>query len=461
MLKEPGPALAHAHLLQQAVARVSSSAHVRLGEVEALCRLITEEVARLLGIERVSVWFFNARRDELHLQDLYLLSQDCHQQGAVLQQSAFANEFHYLLNSRYVDAHDPFTDPRTQGYVEPYLKPNGITSMLDAVVRQGEELLGLICMEHVGQAHRWQEGEVLLASQLGDQLSLACAMRELHRREAELRTLNAELEQRVQVRSQELQAARQALAAAEQSTALSTMLAQVAHELNTPIGNALLAASTVQAATTTLRAQLDQGQLGRRALTQFFEEQERACSLVERSLFMATERLSALRQFSADTASDARRPFELARCVQELFALLQPALERGPVPMQCRFDIDASLRMDSYPGLLGQVLVNLVTNAQAHAFEGRESGSLLISARPLDAAQLRVSVQDDGCGIAPAEQARVFEPWVTSKAGRGGTGLGLHIARQIVEQRLGGHIHLESPPAGGTTFHLDLPLQAP
>lgn len=451
----------HAHRQQQLVARLSSSPHVRRGDVEAVCRFITEELAALLDVERVGVWFFNERRNELHLQDLFRLSRGVHEQGAVLQQSAFANEFHHLLTSRYVDAHDPYTDPRTQGYAEPYLKPNGIRSMLDVVVRQGEELLGLICMEHVGRPHHWQEAEILLAGQLGDQLSLTCAMRELQQREAELRSLNAELESRVQARSQELQTARMALAASEQASALSSMLAQVAHELATPIGNALLAAGTVQGDAERLRQQLEKGQLGRRALLQFFEEQRQAASLVERSLHMASERLHALKRFSADSASDQRRRFELRRSVVELVELLRPALERHAVPVAWRIDIDPGLCLDSRPGQLGQALVNLINNALVHAFEGRARGSLTLSARPLDDGHLRLSVADDGCGIAPADHARVFEPWVTSKAGRGGTGQGLPIVRQIVERQLGGRIHLESAPGAGSTFHLDLPLQAP
>ncbi|WP_374661474.1 ATP-binding protein [Inhella sp.] len=434
---------------------------MRLGQVEPVCRFITEELAALMGVERVSVWFFNDRQDELHLQDLFRLSCGTHEQGAVLHQTAFANEFHHLLTSRYVDAHEPYTDPRTQGYVEPYLKPNGITSMLDVVVRQGEELLGLICMEHVGRSHFWQESEILLAGQLGDQLSLTCAMRELKRREAELRGLNAELEQRVQVRSQELQTARMSLAATEQAAALSSMLSQVAHELATPIGNALLAAGTLQGDALRLHRQLEQGQLGRRALLQFFDDQQHAASLVERSLQMASERLHALKRFSADSASDQRRCFELRRSVLDLIELLRPALERHPVLLQWKVEIDPGLQLDSRPGQLGQALVNLINNALVHAFEGRTHGCLRISARLLGATQLRLSVADDGCGIAPADHARVFEPWVTSKAGRGGTGQGLPIVRQIVERQLGGLIHLESALGAGTTFHLDLPLRAP
>jgi signal transduction histidine kinase len=116
--------------------------------------------------------------------------------------------------------------------------------------------------------------------------------------------------------------------------------------------------------------------------------------------------------------------------------------------------------MDSYPGALGQVLTNLVQNALLHAFEGRSGGQVLISLRSSSDRQIELVVSDNGCGMEPALQAQVFKPFFTTKLGRGGSGLGLHIVYNIVGNVLGGSITLESEPGAGSRFVLKLPRQA-
>jgi PAS domain S-box-containing protein len=105
-----------------------------------------------------------------------------------LSEEVYGREFEVLRTANYVDAHDALTDPRVAGYLEGYIKPNGITSMLDVVIRSRGRNLGLICLEHVGRAHHWEEDEIAFACQLADQMALAIAHRERRRTEAELKT---------------------------------------------------------------------------------------------------------------------------------------------------------------------------------------------------------------------------------------------------------------------------------
>jgi two-component system, NtrC family, sensor kinase len=458
---DPAPDLELANRLQQLVSRVSSSPHVRLGELAPLCKLITEEVARQLGIERVSVWFFNEQKDALILQDLYLLSRDQHEHEGVIAQEAFGQEFQFLLTEKYVDAHDPYNDPRTAGYADAYLRPCGITSMLDAVIRMGEELVGALCLEHVGEAHRWDEREITLASQLGDQISLALAMARVRCAEADLRALNADLAARVQQRSEELQQAREALLAAERGASLGKVLAHVAHEVNTPIGNARLAATTLQGQAQALLQQIETGQIGRRMLCNALRQQEKAAQLLDHNLALAAERVLTLKSVAADQASGARRRFLLAGMVQDLVELMGAGLRRTACAVRWQFDIDPGIEMDSFPGPLGQALVVLIDNALLHAFEGRQQGCLTLSARQVDGERVHLRVADDGVGIPHSERERVFDPFVSSKFGCGGSGLGLTIARQIVQEQLGGRLALETDAVPGCTFLFDLPLIAP
>lgn len=167
----------------QAAGAVSQSQAVISGDVENLARLITELASAAAGCERVNVWLFNDDESELTCIDSYEATPGTHSSGMVLREAEYRHEFEALKNARYVDAHDPLTDPRTAGYVETYLKPLGITSMLDVMVHASGKNLGLLCFEHVGKPHRWHEDEIAFACRLADQIGLAVISRERKRAE--------------------------------------------------------------------------------------------------------------------------------------------------------------------------------------------------------------------------------------------------------------------------------------
>ena len=122
-------------------------------------------------------------------------------------------------------------------------------------------------------------------------------------------------------------------------------------------------------------------------------------------------------------------------------------------------DVPAGLSITTAPGLLGQVVANLVSNAVTHGFDGRSGGIIRISAERTDDGWIDLSVEDDGAGIAAADLPRIFEPYFTTRAGKGGTGLGLDIVRGIVEDSLGGQIAIQSTLGEGTTFTIRLPAR--
>lgn len=170
-----------------AMAAVSMSEALVAGDVHALAREITEVAVQATGVERANVWLFNEAETELRCIDLYEATPRRHSEGAVLTEAEYGNEFRALKAARFVDAHDPLTDPRTSGYVEGYLKPLGIRSMLDAVIQISGRHLGLLCFEHVGRAHRWEQDEIAFACQLADKVALAFTLRERRDAQAALR----------------------------------------------------------------------------------------------------------------------------------------------------------------------------------------------------------------------------------------------------------------------------------
>ncbi len=288
---------------------------------------------------------------------------------------------------------------------------------------------------------------------------------ERKRAEFELQQLNATLDARVQERTREFEATlatlrqtQDELVRNEKMAALGALVAGLAHELNTPIGNAVMVASTLAGRQREFEAAMAGG-LRRSALQAYLDGTREAAEVLERNLQRAAELIGSFKQIAVDQSSYQRRRFELAEVVQEIAVALRPTLRRSGVTLVD--ETPPGLRMDSYPGPLGQVLINLVNNAVVHAFEGRPAGTVRIGAEALAGDRLRVWVADDGRGIAAEHLRQVFDPFFTTRLGQGGSGLGLHIAYTLVTGLLGGRIAVQSAPGQGTRVHFELPCTAP
>lgn len=276
-----------------------------------------------------------------------------------------------------------------------------------------------------------------------------------HKRlEHELRERNRELTEL----NQNLLETREHLIQSEKLAALGALVAGIAHELNTPIGNCLLLASTLQESSRSLAKRLATG-ITRSQLDTFLAETGKGADLLVLGLHRAADLVSSFKQVAVDRTSVQKRPFNLHEMVSEVLMTLGPSLRRSTHRIE--LDIPADIELDSYPGPLGQVLTNLINNAVVHAFEGRQNGLIRVSAAALGDNRLLVKVQDNGTGIAREHLARVFDPFFTTKLGQGGSGLGLNIAYNLVRGVLGGQIHVTSDEQHGTSFSLTLPKQAP
>jgi diguanylate cyclase (GGDEF)-like protein/PAS domain S-box-containing protein len=175
----------------EVIGRIGQSAALLSGDIEAIAAEITELAARATGCERVNVWLFNDAETELRCIDLYEATPARHSSGMILSGDDFGDEIAVIKSSRYLAADDPLTDPRTRGYVEPYLKPHGITSMLDAVIQASGQHFGLLCFEHVNTAHSWTRDETAFACQLADKVGLAVISLKRRQAEAALRRREA------------------------------------------------------------------------------------------------------------------------------------------------------------------------------------------------------------------------------------------------------------------------------
>lgn len=291
------------------------------------------------------------------------------------------------------------------------------------------------------------------------------ALRAEHQMVENLKSSERMLEGRVTERTAELSATierlrqtQDELVQAEKLASLGSLVAGVAHELNTPIGNALTTASGLQGRVDELAAVVASGQLRRTTLEDFIVDGRGMAELVTRSCQRAANLIISFKQVAVDQTGEDRRVFDLFSVVEYNIAALRPSLGSGQWVIGT--DIPADIRCDSYPGPLGQVIASLVENAVIHGFKGRNHGIVRISATVADGC-VEMRFDDTGEGMEPAVLNRIFEPFFTTQLGKGRSGLGLSISRNIVTGVLGGSIQAISEPKRGSCFVLTFPLSAP
>lgn len=270
----------------------------------------------------------------------------------------------------------------------------------------------------------------------------------------------AELDTKVQLEAamDKLQRSQEELARSETKAALATMIASVSHELNTPLSNGLMMASTLVDQSEEFQRLLEGNQVKRSDLGAYVANVREGNQLLMRNLGRATDLMNNFRQVANDQASEQRRVFDLSVLLRGIVDTLSPSLKRHPhtIIMQ----VPEGIVMDSLPGPLGQIAINLINNAYLHAFDGRSDGVLTISATPVPG-EVLLEFSDNGVGIPADNLARLFEPFFSTKKGKGGTGLGMGIVDSLVCKTLGGSIAVQSTLGRGTQFSLRLPLAAP
>ncbi len=155
--------------------------------------------------------------------------------------------------------------------------------------------------------------------------------------------------------------------------------------------------------------------------------------------------------------SQRRRQFDLHTCLHDILITLGRMLRQAHVTVE--LDVPPGVLMDSYPGHLEQILNNLIVNSILHGFEGRSCGKVAIAAS-VAGDDVCLVYTDDGVGIAPELQAKIFEPFFSTKVGAGGSGLGMYIVNNLVGGALKGSVSLSSTPGQGVKFEFTLPLIA-
>lgn len=246
------------------------------------------------------------------------------------------------------------------------------------------------------------------------------------------------------------------LVLAEKMASLGSLVAGMSHEISTPLGIGVSAASHLSDEIGKLGERFRLDQLKRSDLEDFLDTATEATRIMQGNLGRATRLIQAFKQVSADQTTDELREFRVCEYLREIMLSLAPAFRH----IEHRVDIDCpdDLVIRSRPGALGQIVTNLVMNALQHAFEGGERLALMtITVSQPRPGRVVIEFGDNGHGIPADSLPRVFDPFFTTRRGAGGTGLGLHIVYNLVSQVLGGTIAVSSRPGEGTRFIISFP----
>jgi DNA-binding LacI/PurR family transcriptional regulator/signal transduction histidine kinase len=298
-----------------------------------------------------------------------------------------------------------------------------------------------------------------LRRQISGVLKVALLIEELVAAGAERADLLADL----QVRAGQLEEAyralqdnQQQLLSAEKMASLGRITANIAHEMNTPLAAVRTALIEIEKRAVEYEASVGDADVTDEDHAQIAAEMRASLQLARSAAERAARFVRGVKTQTRDISAKEKVRFDPAPVIEDALLLLSYDLRRA----SCQLDFhppERPIELLGSPGLLAQVVTNLVTNAIDATPEG--GGTITIRLSRRDGAACLV-VQDTGSGIPPELRDKVFEPMFTTKPFGQGTGLGLAIVHDLVAGQLGGSLELESEVGVGTTFTLTLPLRA-
>lgn len=238
----------------------------------------------------------------------------------------------------------------------------------------------------------------------------------------------------------------------EKMAALGQLVAGVAHEINTPIGVGITASTHLSDIVTELMNHLEESGPSI-DIRPYLEDIQDAAQIIDKNLNRAGKLIQSFKKLSVDQSNEPKRTFDVGEYLNEILISLSPSLKKSKIriDVQC----DETITINSYPGSFAQIITNLVMNSITHAFDKDTPGTIRIKLESCEDAIL-LTYADDGKGMPPEILPKIYDPFFTTKRGRGGTGLGLSVLYSIITQQFNGTITCSSQPGEGTTFIIHL-----
>jgi len=282
-----------------------------------------------------------------------------------------------------------------------------------------------------------------------------------------MENLNERLEQNVKVRTNELEnanaelrqmvdylsATQDQLVQSEKMASLGGLVAGVAHEINTPIGNGLVGMTWLTDLSKRVNKLYKDKELNEEEFTDYLENVEKVSHSVTVGLKKAAELVSSFKQVAVDQSNEEKRRFFIKEYIEEILLSLQSNFRNKNINIE--LNIDTDINISGYAGGFSQVLTNLLLNSINHGFKDTNNGTIKISAVSAED-YLHLSYVDDGHGMSKETIENIYEPFYTTSREYGGTGLGMHIVYNIVTTRFSGEIDLQSTLGNGVNFLMKL-----
>ncbi|MCI5221636.1 MAG: PAS domain S-box protein [Candidatus Electrothrix sp. AR4] len=282
--------------------------------------------------------------------------------------------------------------------------------------------------------------------------------------EAKLRTTLRNLDKTVERRTQELHAkvdeleqTRDQLVASEKMASLGRLVAGFAHEINTPVGIAVGAASQLLEVTGEITQMLSAEEVNEEELEEVLDTFTEASQLTLNNLRRAADLVQRFKRSSIDQATEELRYFEVREVIEDTLASLHNRLKKTRI--QITINCSDELRIISIPGILEQILINCIQNSLMHGFNEKTRAGEIHIACGMKAGLLHMEYRDNGNGMDPDTLTHLFEPFFTTKRGGGGSGLGMYICYNLVHRHQGS-LYCESELGKGVRFYLDLPTDS-
>lgn len=408
----------------QGLADLTLDSDILAGNLQQAKRKIVEKMTHALQAARASIWLFNLDCSEMECIDLYDRQAQTHSQGFVLTRKDHGKYFETMFKNSIVNASDAQSDPVTESFVEGYLKPLGITALLDAVIAGGSGIVGVVCFEDTAERREWTKAEESFAASIATLVGSVYAAEQRRLTEKELIEAKDAAETAVRAKSE--------------------FLAMMSHEIRTPMNGVL-------------------GMLNMLKKGELDKQQNRQANIAYSSANSLLHLLNDILDFSKIDAGK----LQVEKINFDLRLMLKDVVDSFHVKAEEKslfLNLELKELQERYavgdPGRLRQVLTNLIGNAIKFTSEG---GVTIRCKSESDRAGIRFSAEviDTGIGIPQEKHRYLFDSFTQVDASTtrkyGGTGLGLAITKKLC-LLMGGNIYIQSEADKGSNFSFDVQL---
>ncbi len=360
-----------------------------------------------------------------------------------------------------------------------YIRDHQVRSILCLPITGKSRIIAMVYMENNLSSHVFSPTQIEWVSSLIRQCTIALDNARLYgnlRKENEerklaesaLEKLNMELEKRIEERTSELKSAnneltisikqlkttQSRLVESEKMASLGGLVAGLAHEINTPIGTSLTSATCLDNHVNRVAELFESKSLTESSFKEMVEVSKESSAIIVRNLRRASELIRSFKRVSVDQTNSQLSEFDLVECIQDVVISLRPKYKHIAINIDIRGC--EALMVFQVSGAIAQLITNLLINALDHAFFEKDKGNIIIDVQKHNN-NVKLLFLDDGLGMDKQILSKIFEPFFTTKRGTGGSGLGMHIVYNLVQQTLKGFISVNSTPGHGSQFTIEFP----